>query len=239
MLTIGFGDIVPVTYQEACCMILVETISCMILSYNISCVGSLITNIRSQDIERSKDLKIFKKLADKHHINDDLTWKINSYIEEHVNIKKLFNIEEEMQFVEKLPTAYKVEYTKEANKVVFQDLMFFSHMMEKTLISLAEKLEKRITHPEEIILGSEQNLNLLILKNGEVGYISRKGGRSFSNIIIDRLEVSIDKHPFLLHTNFITKGKCPYAIKSIVYSVIYSLDYESLVNILRESNLDF
>lgn len=50
MLTIGFGDIVPVTYQEACCMILVETLSCVILSYNISCVGALITNIRSQDI---------------------------------------------------------------------------------------------------------------------------------------------------------------------------------------------
>lgn len=50
MLTIGFGDIVPVTYKEACCMILIETLSCVVLSYNISCVGSLISNIRSQDI---------------------------------------------------------------------------------------------------------------------------------------------------------------------------------------------
>jgi hypothetical protein len=50
MLTIGFGDIVPVTYQEACCMILIQTISCVVLSYNISCVGALITNIRVQDI---------------------------------------------------------------------------------------------------------------------------------------------------------------------------------------------
>lgn len=59
----------------------------------------------------------------------------------------MFNIEEEMQFVERLPPAYRVDYTKEANKAVFQRLMFFSHMMEKTLISLAEKIEKRITHP--------------------------------------------------------------------------------------------
>lgn len=64
----------------------------MVLAYNINCVGSLIANIRSQDIEKSKSMKIFKKLADKHNINESLTWKINNYIEENSNIKKLFNI---------------------------------------------------------------------------------------------------------------------------------------------------
>jgi len=50
MLTIGFGDIVPVTYKEALVLIFLETISCIVLAYNINCVGSLISNIRSQDI---------------------------------------------------------------------------------------------------------------------------------------------------------------------------------------------
>lgn len=49
MLTIGFGDIVPACYQEACLMIFIETISCIILAYNINCVGTLISNIRLQD----------------------------------------------------------------------------------------------------------------------------------------------------------------------------------------------
>ena len=64
----------------------------MVLAYNINCVGSLIANIRSQDIEKSKNMKIFKKLSDKHGIDESLSWKINNYIEEHTNIKKLFNI---------------------------------------------------------------------------------------------------------------------------------------------------
>jgi hypothetical protein len=112
MLTIGFGDFVPVCYEEAFCMIFIETISCMVLAYNINCVGSLIANIRSQDLEKSKNMKIFKKLSDKHKINESLSWKINNYIEEHTNIKKLFNIEEEVQFVSKLPTAYRTDYLK-------------------------------------------------------------------------------------------------------------------------------
>lgn len=69
MLTIGFGDIVPVCYQEALCMIFIETVSCIVLAYNINCVGSLIANIRSQDIVKSKNMKIFKKLADKNEIS--------------------------------------------------------------------------------------------------------------------------------------------------------------------------
>lgn len=75
-------------------MIFIETISCIVLAYNINCVGSLITNIRSQDIVKSKNMKIFKKLVDKNDISESLTWRINNYLEEHTNIKKLFNIEE-------------------------------------------------------------------------------------------------------------------------------------------------
>ena len=57
-------------------------------------------------------MKIFKKLSDKHGIDESLSWKTNNYIEEHTNIKKLFNIEEEVQFVEKLPTAFRTDYLK-------------------------------------------------------------------------------------------------------------------------------
>ena len=92
MLTIGFGDIAPVCYQEALCMIFIETISCIVLAYNINCMGSLIANIRAQDIAKSKDMKIFKKLVDKNDISESVTWRINNYLEEHTNIKKLFNI---------------------------------------------------------------------------------------------------------------------------------------------------
>lgn len=80
MLTIGFGDIVPVCYKEALCMIFIETISCIVLAYNINCVGSLISNIRSQDIVKSKDMKIFKKLIDKNNISESLSGKINNYL---------------------------------------------------------------------------------------------------------------------------------------------------------------
>jgi hyperpolarization activated cyclic nucleotide-gated potassium channel 2 len=94
MLTVGFGDIVATTYQEAVCLIFIETFSCLVLAYNINCVGSLISNIRAQDIEKSKNFKIFKKLIIKNSLPEDLSWRINNYIEESINIKKKFSLEE-------------------------------------------------------------------------------------------------------------------------------------------------
>lgn len=41
----------------------------MCLAYNINCVGTLISNIRSQDVEKSKNFKIFRKLSKKNDVS--------------------------------------------------------------------------------------------------------------------------------------------------------------------------
>ena len=50
MLTVGFGDIHAANYKEAICLTLIETLSCITLAYNINCVGTLISSIRSEGI---------------------------------------------------------------------------------------------------------------------------------------------------------------------------------------------
>jgi len=70
MLTVGFGDIAAANYQEAICLIFIETLSCIIMAYNINRVGSIITNIRREDQNRSKKFKIFKKLSDQNTVSE-------------------------------------------------------------------------------------------------------------------------------------------------------------------------
>lgn len=94
MLTVGFGDLTATNYKEAMILTLIEMISCIALSYNINCVGTLISNIRSQDLEKGKNFKVFYKLSRKNDLSEDLEWRINNYIEESSNIKKKFNYEE-------------------------------------------------------------------------------------------------------------------------------------------------
>jgi hypothetical protein len=91
MLTVGFGDLSPSNHQEAICVMLIETFSCLALAYNINCVGNLISNIKSQDIEKNKSIKTFKTLSSRNDLTEDLEMKIHNYIEESTNIRKKFN----------------------------------------------------------------------------------------------------------------------------------------------------
>lgn len=147
MLTVGFGDLHATNYKEALCLIFIEIVSVMCLAYNINCVGTLISNIRAQDLEKCKSSKTFKHLSEKYRLPVELEWRISNYIEESVNIKKKFNVEEEQSFIQSLPQTMKKEYLKESNKSVFHALPFFSSLVDKTIYGFAEKIEMMISHP--------------------------------------------------------------------------------------------
>jgi hypothetical protein len=49
MLTVGFGDLCATNKTEAGILIFIETISCITLAYNISCVGSIIGQIKAEN----------------------------------------------------------------------------------------------------------------------------------------------------------------------------------------------
>ena len=69
MLTVGFGDIVASNYQEAMCLVFIQTFSCMAFAYNINCIGGIIQQIRAKDAERSQKSKIFSKLNDRNGLS--------------------------------------------------------------------------------------------------------------------------------------------------------------------------
>jgi hypothetical protein len=43
--------------------------------------------------------------------------------------------------------------------------------------------------------------------------------------IIDKVRVNKTEHPFLINTNFITKNRDNYDIKSLVYTFLFFMDY--------------
>ena len=170
----------------------------MCLAYNINTVGTLISNIRSQDIQKSKNYKTFKQLSDKYQLSDELEEKINHYIQESVNIRKKFNLEEENHFLQKLPVDLKKEYLKESNRTIFYSLVFFGGLVEKTLYGIAQRIQMSISHPMQTLRKLDDSYNLLILRQGEIGFVPKRRNCNFNDMLIDRVKVKDMKKPFLL-----------------------------------------
>ncbi len=55
-----------------------------------------------------------------------------------------------------------------------------------------------ISHPEQTLRRLDDNYNLLILRQGEIGFTSKKRNCSFNDMIIDKVKVTDVKRPFLL-----------------------------------------
>jgi hypothetical protein len=52
-------------------------------------------------------------------------------------------------------------------------------------------------------------------------------------------KINNSENPFLINLHFITKKRLNYEVKSLVYSILYYLDYDKLINILMESPMDY
>lgn len=127
---------------------MIETFSCLCLAYNINCVGNLISNIKSQDVEKNRNIKTFKILSSRNNLSENLEMKIHNYIEESTNIRKKFNFQEESNFISTLPRELKADFLKESNKKIFEGLTFFKNLTQNTLLSFAESIQMKICHPE-------------------------------------------------------------------------------------------
>lgn len=72
-----------------------------------------------------------------------------------------------------------------------------------------------IVHPQEIIRKIDDSYNLLILKEGEVGYVVKKPNCNFTGMVVDKVKVGHQEKPAVLNLSFITRVRPIYETKSI------------------------
>lgn len=56
---------------------------------------------------------------------------------------------------------------------------------------------------------------------------------------MDKIMLKEGDKPFVLSLNFMTKKQLPYEFKSLEYSSFYYMDFQKLMDSLRQSDLDF
>lgn len=96
-----------------------------------------------------------------------------------------------------------------------------------------------ICHPEEIIQHIDDPHNLLILKGGELGFTCKKSGCDYNYTVIDQLRVKKQADPVLVSLGFIRHFTPLYEIKSLEYSILYFLNHEDILSILKGSEMDY
>lgn len=99
----------------------------------------------------------------------------------------------------------------------------------------------KIAHPEQVIFRSEEIPQLLILKEGKIGYCTRLVGSDFSGTVIDKLKIGSKEKPKLVYLGFLAENErnVKFKIKSLHYSMIYFIGVEEAKQVMKNVSADF
>lgn len=77
------------------------------------------------------------------------------------------------------------------------------------------------------------------MRKGHIGYVCRKNGCEFNDAIADEIRVGSGDIPFLTSLDFISKTRPQYEIKSLQFSVLFTMGYKKFIEIFRKSDMDY
>ena len=107
-------------------------------------------------------------------LSEPLVEKVENYINESVEVKKKFNIEEENGLVAHLPSGLRKQVRGERNFNLLRGLTFFGELLKSSIFNIADKMERQIYTPNEVIKKRDSLFEVCILEVGEIGYVAKK-----------------------------------------------------------------
>ena len=226
VLSVGFGGVSPATTDEALCIIFIETLGCIWLTYNISHVGNIIRDIASYSKEKETSLKALSRIQDKFSLSEEVRSKLKNYLIESTEMKRLYNLEEEEKLTTSLPKNLSEELKKESNSCLLLNIPFLRSISQKYLSELATLINRKLSHPEEILMSYGKTPSLMIVSNGQISLNMHRPGKKSHGKEIERKKISPDEYR-ILSLDFLLNKVLPFDVKSCNYATVYHLDIET------------
>ena len=109
------------------------------------------------------------------------------------------------------------------------------------MLKMAEIIERKICHPDEVILKKGAKAEFIILQKGKIDLVCRTSNPSSSlnGKVIEKLEVEDGEKPKVLSLDFIRNKSLDYDIKSDKYTILYSLSIENFQESLKGYEIDY
>ena len=108
------------------------------------------------------------------------------------------------------------------------------------MLKLAESVERKICHPDEIIHKKGTVCEFFILQQGIVAFSCKNGPNSKLNgKKIQFIKVSKKQKPKVLSLDFIKNKEINFDIRSVNYSIVYFLEMGKFLESLRSCSMDY
>lgn len=223
LVTVGYGDITPVTNEQTIYTIFVMIVGAGFYGYVIGNIASIIANrdlAKAQFLDKMDRVNNFMNFK---NIPQDLKNKISEYYFYLWESKRGY---EESQVMQDLPSSLKMKVALYLNKEIFQKIPLF-HGAEETLIEqLVEHLQPVVYTPGDYIV-----------RKGEVGYTMFFINRGQTEVIAEDGETVLARlHDgnFFGEIALLMNVKRTASIRAADFCDLYTLDKDTFDKVIKD-----
>lgn len=223
LVTVGYGDITPVTNEQTIYTIFVMIAGAGFYGYVIGNIASIIANrdlAKAQFLDKMDRVNNFMNFK---NIPQDLKNKISEYYFYLWESKRGY---EESQVMQDLPSSLKMKVALYLNKEIFQKIPLF-HGAEETLIEqLVEHLQPVVYTPGDYIV-----------RKGEVGYTMFFINRGQTEVIAEDGETvlaRLHEGNFFGEIALLMNVKRTASIRAADFCDLYTLDKDTFDKVIKD-----
>ncbi|CAD8074933.1 unnamed protein product [Paramecium sonneborni] len=228
-LTIGYGDIIPVTQYEKIFVIFVTLLSSIIFGYTISSIGSIFAQMSENKNYLRDKMTMIDSFLKKRGLNKDLQVKVKKFFEYFLKQER-----DQESECEKLMTHLSGTLNREVKIDFYKNLLQTSKLFRQNFSpQFIEKLcilvKEQSFVPEEIISIEGQKVDKIyfILKGEVEAYISNN-----KTIKIYSRSQALDEK------SFISQHPALFSTRAIKFSKLAYITYDDLIELLKYNQQD-
>ncbi|KAL4491788.1 hypothetical protein ABPG72_006043 [Tetrahymena utriculariae] len=177
MITIGYGDVTPITIYERIYVIFVTLMSCGVFAYSLNQIGLLIQALTKSSNQLKQKMNMLTRHLRHRGVSNSLQIQVRKYFEYWYQSNEENDGEECDKMIESLSNNLKKEVLNDIrNRLILKIPILVNNFSPSFLKSIANHIKTKRSKPEEILIDENQiNDKLFFLASGQiVSYINIK-----------------------------------------------------------------
>ncbi|CAK77489.1 unnamed protein product (macronuclear) [Paramecium tetraurelia] len=248
MFTIGYGDVVPISYLERVVAILYMMVCSIQLSYSVSTVGTIIDTISAYGQEKMRKMRKINSYMQNRKIEYQLQYQIREYLNYYWESQNQVENDELNDIMNQLSENLKEKLMNQSNSLIFQECPLFKNNFSDALKSkLVNKIKQAVIQPENIInfdsIFPQQTPGQLFVCFVEYGEIQIFIQNDSVDQVLDNPQIAevfkVGKGSSLGIISFISGKQSQERFRSVGFSKLLMLSRDDFLKVIQDFPEDY
>ncbi|KAL4436275.1 hypothetical protein ABPG74_015866 [Tetrahymena malaccensis] len=237
MVTVGYGDIVPVNYIEILIAIIIMLISCGIFAYALNQIGIIFEELQSQSRQSQKYFMILNNYMEQRNISFSLQYQIREYLDYYWKESKQNKSQLEQQILSQLSETLKQSLLIEANKIILKDSPIFNYnFTDKLLQKTLPLIQEMHCTPEQIIFSQHQvdHHDIYFIEKGKIELFTIINQKKRNNSGLHKSLKVLEKGSSFGEQSFFTGTERKISARSLDFTKLLYIRRQDFIDLLKE-----